>query len=91
MIIAASLVVARTPYIAAILVVPRTTYAASSHVLAPRFDAAEVSRKVDVRLPEKVNSNSHGARPVHLVIAMIEWMCTSKLSTKNSLSLSLLQ
>ena len=24
------------------------------------------SRKVDVRLPEKGNSNSHGARPVHL-------------------------
>jgi len=28
-------------------------------------------RKVDVRLPEKGNSNSHGARPVHLIITMI--------------------
>ena len=29
------------------------------------------SRKVDVRLPGKRNSNSHGARPVHLIITMI--------------------
>jgi len=36
------------------------------------------SRKVDVRLPGKGNSNSHGARPVHLIIKMIQW--------KNSLS-----
>ena len=28
-------------------------------------------RKVDVRLPEKGNSNSHGARPDHLVITMV--------------------
>jgi hypothetical protein len=28
-------------------------------------------RKVDTRLPEKGNSNSHGARPVHLTITMI--------------------
>jgi len=26
------------------------------------------TRKVDVRLPGKWNSNSHGARPVHLII-----------------------
>jgi len=29
-------------------------------------------RKVDVRLPGKGNSNSHGARPVHLIITMIK-------------------
>jgi len=29
-------------------------------------------RKVDVRLSGKGNSNSHGARPVHLIITMIE-------------------
>jgi hypothetical protein len=29
------------------------------------------ARKVDVRLPEKGNSNFHGARPVHVLIAMI--------------------
>ena len=29
-------------------------------------------RKVDVRLSGKWNSNSHGARPVHLIIKMIE-------------------
>jgi len=30
------------------------------------------ARKVDVRLPGKGNSNSHGARPVHLIITMRE-------------------
>jgi len=42
--------------------------------------------KVDVRLPEKGNSSSHGARPVHPIITMIKWTRTSRLSTKNSLS-----
>ena len=31
------------------------------------------------------NSNSHGARPVHLIITMIKWIWTSRLSIKNSL------
>ena len=44
-------------------------------------------RKVDVRLPGKGNSNSHGARPVHLIITMIKWIRTSRLSIKNSLYL----
>ena len=44
------------------------------------------SRKVYVRLSEKGNSNSHGARPVHLIITMIQWIRTSRLSIKNSLS-----
>ena len=35
------------------------------------------ARKVDVRLPGKGNSNSHGARPVHPIITMIKW--TSRL------------
>ena len=43
-------------------------------------------RKVDVRLPGKGNSNSHGARPVHLIITMVNWIRTSRLSIKNSLS-----
>jgi len=38
-----------------------------------------------VRLPGKRNSNSHGARPVHLTIKMITWIWTSRLSIKNSL------
>ena len=42
--------------------------------------------KVDVRLPGKGNSNSHGARPVHLIITMIKRMRTSRSSIKNSLS-----
>ena len=42
---------------------------------------------VDVRLPGKGNSNSHGARPVHLIITTIKWIRTSRLSIKNSLSL----
>jgi len=44
------------------------------------------AKKVDVRLPEKGNSNSHGARPVHLIVTMIKWIRTSRLSIQNSLS-----
>ena len=44
------------------------------------------SRKVDVRLPGEVNSNSHGARPVHQIISLIKWIRVSRLSIKNSLS-----
>ena len=33
-------------------------------------------RRVDVRLPGKGNSNSHGARPVHLIITKIKWFRT---------------
>jgi len=32
------------------------------------------------------NSNSHGARPVHLIITMIKCIRTSRLAIKNSLS-----
>ena len=46
------------------------------------------ARKVDVRLPGKENSNSHGARPVHLIIPTIKWIRTSRLPIKNSLSLT---
>ena len=41
------------------------------------------TRKVDIRLPEKEDSNSHGARPVH---QKHRWNRTSRLSIKNSLS-----
>jgi len=40
-------------------------------------------RKVDIRLPRKGNTNSHGARPVHQIISMIKWIRTSRLSIKN--------
>jgi len=43
------------------------------------------ARKVDVRLPGKGNSNSYGARPVHLIITMIKWIRTSRLLIQNSL------
>ena len=43
-------------------------------------------RKVDIRLPGKRNSNAHGARPVHQIISLIEWVRTNRLSIKNSLS-----
>jgi hypothetical protein len=43
-------------------------------------------RKVDVRLPRKGDSNSCGARPVHLVITMIKWIRTSRLSIEMTLS-----
>jgi len=41
--------------------------------------------EVDVRLPGKGNSNSHGARPARLTITMIKWVRTSRLSIQNSL------
>ena len=44
------------------------------------------AEKVDKRLPGEGNSNSHGARPVHLIIMMLKWIRTSRLSIKNSLS-----
>ena len=46
-------------------------------------------RKVDARLHGKGNSNTHGARPVNLIIKIIKWIRTSRLSTKNSLSLEM--
>jgi len=57
----------------------------------PRFlrDSWKTARKVDVRLPGKGNSSSHGARPIHLIITMIKWIQTSRLSTQNSLSLGI--
>ena len=44
------------------------------------------TRKVDIRLPGKGNSNSHGARPVHQIFSMMKWIQTNRLSPKNSLS-----
>jgi len=44
------------------------------------------SRKVDVRLPGHDNLNTHGARPVHLIITTIKWIRNSVLSIKDSLS-----
>ena len=44
------------------------------------------ARKEDVSLPGKGNPHLHGARPVHLIITMVWWIRTSRLSIKNSLS-----
>ena len=49
----------------------------------------DLVRRVDVRLPEQGNASSHGARPVHLIIAMMKWIRTSRLSIKKSPSLIL--
>jgi len=43
------------------------------------------TRRVDVWLPGKENSNHLGARPVHQIIPMIKWIWTRKLSINNSL------
>ena len=40
----------------------------------------------EVTTLRKKNSNSHGARPVHLIITMIKWIWTSRLLIKNSLT-----
>ena len=44
------------------------------------------TRKADVRLPGNGNPNSYDARPVHRIISMMEWIRTSRLSIKDSLS-----
>ena len=41
--------------------------------------------KVDARLPGKGDLNSHGAKPIHLIITVIELIRTSRLSIKNAL------
>jgi hypothetical protein len=48
------------------------------------FDEAGFGRG----LPGQGNSNSHGARPVHLIITMIKWIRTTRLSINSSLSLN---
>ena len=55
------------------------------------LDLVGPPRKVDVRLPGKGNSKSHGARPVHLFITMTQRIRTSRLSLKTSLSLELVE
>ena len=47
---------------------------------------AKGTRREDMILHEKDNSNPHGARPVHQIISMINWTWTSKLSVKISFS-----
>ena len=48
------------------------------------------SRKVNIRLAEKENSNSHGAKSVHQIISMIQLIRASRLSFKLSLWLRLI-
>ena len=45
------------------------------------LEVAPVTRKVDMKLPGKGNSDFHGARPVHQIIS-IRWIRTSRLSIK---------
>ena len=53
--------------------------------LPPENDKRKGTRKVDIRLPGKGNSNTHGARPVHLIITMRKCIRTRRLPIKNSL------
>ena len=60
--------------------------------LEEREEASEVEAGRGGGRPEvrrqpahKGNSNPHGARPVHLIITMIKWVRTRRLSIKNSL------
>ena len=62
-----------------------------SKIQASRFRGEDkpdfmVTSKVDARLPGKGSSNSHGARQVHLMITMIKWIRTSRLSMSTSLA-----
>ena len=50
-----------------------------------------MNKSFDIRLPGKGNSNSHGAKPVHLIITiitMIKWIRTSRMSITQFLSLT---
>ena len=62
------------------------SHRSSSGPSQPALDTC-THTKVDVRLPGKENSNSHGARPIHLIITMIKWIRTSRSSKKLSLYL----
>ena len=54
------------------------------HAQGPCTSCQSGYRNVDVRLPGKDDSNSHVARPVHLIITMIKWIRTGRLSIKGS-------
>ena len=47
--------------------------------------SAALGRQIDVRLPGNENSNSHGARRVHLIMKLMKWIRTGRLSIKNFL------
>ena len=51
----------------------RVRAASASASLATLREVPHPNGKVDVRLPGKGNSHSHGARPVHL-ITVIKWI-----------------
>ena len=48
---------------------PKPSIETRYHPLVPPY-----TKKVDVRLSEKENLNSHGARPAHQIITMIKWI-----------------
>ena len=82
------------PVLAAHVGPPSLTSGSTSRFLAPHGHVRTLQRHcvrvflrrtVDARQPGKGNSNSHGARPVHLFITMTKWIRTSRLSIKNSL------
>ena len=53
-------------------------------------DLGVVVTPVDVEDVERAEGvHSYGARPVHLVITMIQWIRTSRLAIQNSISLAL--
>ena len=57
-----------------------------SHVHSPTT-VSDFGLRLSVSGPVfRVQINCHGARPVHQIISMIKWIRTSRLSTKNSLS-----
>jgi hypothetical protein len=52
-----------------------------------KLQCLHTCRTVDVRLLGEGKLNSHSARLVHLIITMLEWIRTSRLSIRKSLSL----
>ena len=57
-----------------------------SEIERPRRKWCGFARRGRSRHNLSVSLGSHGVRPVHLIITMLKWIRTSRLSIKNSLS-----
>jgi hypothetical protein len=56
------------------------------YIIRGAWQRATRRRDLVMQVDGNGSSNSHGARPVHLIITIIKWIRTSRLSIKNSLS-----
>jgi len=63
----------------------RRLRSAKANLLLARWAGVKVANESNKHgVAANPGTNSHGARPVHLIITMIKWIRTSRLSRKNS-------